>query len=123
MNDTPMTDKLRKQIYEGDGYNVEHSQIKKLLDALGMMERDIAFSEECRRTLQAEVMRLSAAKSAARAEAFEEAAKKCEAFCYKGKNDTATGVEAIYLEPTSEMENIIGIGYAAMIRAMKATPL
>ncbi len=54
-----------------------------------------------------------------RNKALEEAAKKCESFSYKGKEDTATGVTAYFLEPTSNLENLIGFGYAAMIRALK----
>ncbi len=62
---------------------------------------------------------VTAALSATRESILEEAAKKCEAFCYKGKDDTATGVTAYFLEPTSNLENLIGCGYAAIIRAMK----
>lgn len=38
MKGTPRTDALRKKIYDGDGYNVEHSQIKMLLDAHAELE-------------------------------------------------------------------------------------
>ena len=66
---------------------------------------------------------LSAAKrelAEARNGALEEAAEKCEAFYYAGRDATATGFNAIYLEPTSQLENIMGMGYAAMIRALKS---